>query len=234
MELTGFPQYISGRYRVEREIGRGGMATVLLAADEQIARSVAIKVLDQHPVGDDLERFRREIDLVSRLQHPNVVPVFDAGVLEGRPYFVMPYVAGESLRHRFAREHQLPLDDVVSITTDIAQALDHAHARGVLHRDVKPENVLLSEGRAMLADFGVVLTFAAPSERLTGTGMVMGTPAYMSPEQAEGSRRLDARSDVYALGCLVYEAIAGHAVFGHGDPEGATRALRAACTGLHV
>ena len=235
MELSGFPEYISGRYRVERELGRGGMATVLLAADEQIARSVAIKVLDQHPVGDDLARFRREIDLVSGLQHPNVVPVFDAGVLDGRPYFVMPYITGESLRHRFAREHQLPLDDVVSITTDIAQALDFAHARGVLHRDVKPENVLLSEGRAMLADFGVALTIAAPHERLTGTGMVMGTPAYMSPEQAEGSRRLDARSDVYALGCLVYEAIAGHAVFiGGSAREVVTRHLTDAPPGLRA
>lgn len=190
------------------------MATVLLAIDEHFARLVAIKVLGVHVrSGTELARFQREIELVSTLQHPNVVPIFDSGVLEDRPFFVMPFVEGESLRHRFAREGELPLDDVVTITTDIAAALDHAHARGVLHRDVKPENVLLSEGRAMLADFGVALEIADPTSRLTGTGMVMGTPGYMSPEQSSGNRTLDARSDVYALGCLVYEALAGHPVF---------------------
>lgn len=211
---SSFPEFISGRYRVERELGGGGMATVLLAVDEHFARLVAIKVLGIHVrSGTELARFQREIDLVSTLQHPNVVPIFDSGVLDERPFFVMPFVEGESLRHRFAREGELPLDDVVTITTDIAAALDHAHARGVLHRDVKPENVLLSEGRAMLADFGVALEIADPTSRLTGTGMVMGTPGYMSPEQSSGNRTLDARSDVYALGCLVYEALAGHPVF---------------------
>lgn len=232
---TGFPDFIAERYRVERELGGGGMATVLLAIDEHFARLVAIKVLGMHVRNSgELARFQREIDLVSGLQHPNVVPIFDSGVLDGRPFFVMPYVEGESLRHKFSREGELPLDDVVRITTDIAAALDHAHSRGVLHRDVKPENVLLSEGRAMLADFGVALEIADPTTRLTGTGMVMGTPGYMSPEQSSGNRTLDQRSDVYALGCLVYEALAGHPVFSGYAHEVIARHLIDAPPGLYA
>src|SRR6266852_6730603 len=202
---------LADRYAVERELGRGGMATVFLAEDLKHRRPVAIKVL--HPelaaaVGAD--RFLREIEIAARLQHPHIVALHDSGETNGLLYFVMPYVAGESLRARLERESQLPIPDAIRITGDVAQALGYAHGLGVVHRDIKPENILLEDGHALVADFGIARAIsAAGSERLTETGIALGTPAYMSPEQATEDGEVDGRSDVYALGCVVYEMLAG-------------------------
>ena len=205
---------LAGRYTIERELGRGGMATVLLAEDVQHHRKVAIKVLHTElaaVIGSS--RFLREIDTLARLTHPNIVPLFDSGAAGGLVYFVMPYVEGESLRARLAREKQLPVADAVRITAEIADALDYAHEHGVVHRDLKPENVLLPHGRAMLTDFGVARAIAVSGEmKLTTTGFTVGTPPYMSPEQVAGGQ-VDARSDVYGLGCVAYEMLAGQPPF---------------------
>ncbi len=178
-------------------------------------RKVAVKVL--HPeLGDALgaDRFAREVRIAAALNHPNILALHDSGEAGGQLYYVMPFIAGESLRHRLTREQQLPIDDAIDITRQVAAALDHAHARGLVHRDIKPENILLHEGQALVADFGIALVAgSAPSERLTGTGLMVGTPEYMSPEQAAGERTLDARSDVYALGCVLYEMLAGEPPF---------------------
>jgi tetratricopeptide (TPR) repeat protein/tRNA A-37 threonylcarbamoyl transferase component Bud32 len=203
-----------GRYAIERELGRGGMATVFLAEDVQHHRKVAIKVLHSElaaVIGSS--RFLREIDTLARLTHPNIVPLFDSGAAAGLVYFVMPYVEGESLRARLAREKQLPVADAVRITAEIADALDYAHEHGIVHRDLKPENVLLQHGRAMLTDFGVARAVAVSGDaKLTTTGFTVGTPPYMSPEQLAGGA-VDARSDVYGLGCVAYEMLAGQPPF---------------------
>lgn len=202
---------LAERYRVERELGRGGMATVLLARDLRHDRRVAIKVL--HPELAAIlgaERFLAEIRLTANLQHPHILPLFDSGVVDRQPYYVMPYVEGETLRARLSREKQLPIADAVRIATEVASALDYAHRNGVIHRDVKPENILLHDGQALVADFGIALAVTnAGGTRLTETGLSLGTPHYMSPEQATGDRQLDARSDVYALGAVTYEMMAG-------------------------
>ena len=201
---------LADRYAVESEIGRGGMATVFLAEDLKHRRKVAIKVL--HPelaaaVGPD--RFLREIEAVAGLTHPHVLPLFDSGEADGLLYYVMPYVEGESLRHRLDREKQLPVDEAIRITREVAEALDHAHRHGLIHRDIKPGNILLEEGHAVVTDFGVARAISeAGTEKVTATGMAVGTPAYMSPEQAAGEE-VDERSDVYALGCVLYEMLAG-------------------------
>jgi eukaryotic-like serine/threonine-protein kinase len=204
------------RYDVERELGRGGMATVYLARDLKHGRLVAIKLLRQElvgPLGPD--RFLREIQVTAGLQHPHILPLLDSGTLEdaaggSRPYYVMPYVQGESLRDRLQREPQLPLDEALRITRDVAAALGYAHEHGVVHRDIKPENILLYSGRAVIADFGIARALsAAGAERLTETGLALGTPHYMSPEQASGDPGVDGRTDVYALGCVLYEMLAG-------------------------
>jgi eukaryotic-like serine/threonine-protein kinase len=209
---------LSGRYTIERELGRGGMATVYLARDLKHERQVALKVL--HPelaatVGPD--RFRREIMTVAQLQHPHILSVFDSGETSDRQlWFTMPFVAGESLRDRLRRERQLGVGDAVRITREVAGALAYAHAHGVLHRDIKPENILLTpQGDALLADFGIARALGAPTDGtgLTERGMAVGTPQYMSPEQAAGERTLDARSDVYALGAVCYEMLAGEPPF---------------------
>ncbi|MGH7644924.1 MAG: protein kinase domain-containing protein, partial [Gemmatimonadales bacterium] len=205
---------LGDRYRIEREIGRGGMATVLLAQDLRHDRPVALKVL--HPeLGATLgaERFHREVRLVARLQHPHILTVLDSGEAAGQLWFTMPYVVGESLRDRLRREHQLPLDDALRIAREAADALDYAHRQGVLHRDIKPENILLTERHALVSDFGVARALRGDPEQITETGVAVGTPAYMSPEQATGERELDARSDVYGLGCVLYEMLAGEAPF---------------------
>lgn len=214
--LSSLQRALVGRYTVEREIGRGGMATVFLAQDERLARRVALKVLSPDvSVALGAERFQREIEIASKLTHPNIVPLYDSGVADGALFYAMPFIDGESLRARLDRERQLPLDEAIRIATEIAGALDYAHRHGVLHRDVKPANILLEDGHAVIADFGIAraLTRAAEGDKLTGTGVTLGTPTYMSPEQASGEQALDGRSDVYALGCVVYEMIAGQPPF---------------------
>ncbi len=206
---------LADRYRIEREIGEGGMATVFLAIDARHERRVAIKVL--HPelsamLGPD--RFLSEIKLTASLQHPNILPLFDSGVADGLLYYVMPFVEGETLRGRLERERQLPIADSVRLATEIADALQYAHERGIVHRDIKPENVLLQSGRAVVADFGIALAVqSAGGSRMTQTGMSLGTPQYMAPEQAMGERNVDARADLYALGAVTYEMLAGEPPF---------------------
>jgi serine/threonine protein kinase/tetratricopeptide (TPR) repeat protein len=211
---------VGSRYKIEREIGRGGMATVYLADDLRHGRQVALKVLDPelaHAVGPD--RFLREIEIAARLSHPHIMPLFDSGDAGGHLFYVMPFVRGESLRQRLDRQQRLGVEDAVKIARDVAEALDHAHARGVVHRDIKPENILLFEGQAIVADFGIALAAdAAANRRLTGTGLVVGTPAYMSPEQLFGEAT-DARSDQYSLACVVYEMLAGEAPHAAATPQ---------------
>ena len=206
---------LSDRYRIEREIGRGGMATVYLAEDLKHHRSVAIKVLDPElaaAIGP--ERFLREIEIAARLNHPQILPLHDSGEAEGLLYYVMPFVEGESLRERLGREKQLPLDDALRIIREVADGLEYAHSQGVVHRDIKPENILISRGHAVVADFGIARAIrAAGGAKLTETGLSLGTPVYMSPEQAIGGGELDGRSDLYSLGCVLYEMLAGQPPF---------------------
>ena len=205
----------AGRYMIDREAGRGGMATVFVARDMKHGRQVAIKVLQPElaaVVGSD--RFLREIEIAARLAHPHILPLHDSGQVDGQLFYVMPYIEGESLRSRLEREQQLPIDEAIRIARQVGSALDYAHRRGVVHRDIKPENILLHEGHALVADFGIALAVsAAGGARLTGTGLSLGTPYYMSPEQAMGERTIDARSDIYALGCVLYEMLAGEPPF---------------------
>ncbi|MEJ2218532.1 MAG: serine/threonine-protein kinase, partial [Gemmatimonadota bacterium] len=202
---------LAGRYAMERELGSGGMATVYLAEDLKHHRKVAVKVLRPHLAAAlGPERFLREIRIAAHLSHPHILGLHDSGEAAGVLFYVMPYVQGESLRQALDREHQLPVQDVLRITRQVAAALQYAHGQGVIHRDIKPENILLYEGEAVLADFGIALAAsAAVEDRLTGTGVSLGTPQYMSPEQATGEPEPDARSDVYSLACVVYEMLAG-------------------------
>ena len=206
---------IAPRYEIERELGHGAMATVYLAKDLKHNREVAVKVL-LADVGFALgpERFRREIDLASHLSHPHILPIYDSGEADGELYYVMPYVAGESLRARLNRERQLPVDEALRITCEVASALDHSHRHGIIHRDIKPENILLEDGQAMVADFGIARAVDSVGEgRLTSTGVSLGTPTYMSPEQGMADPGLDGRSDIYSLGCVLYEMLAGQPPF---------------------
>ncbi len=202
---------LEGRYRVDREVGEGGMATVYLAADLRHDRKVALKVLRPElaaVVGTD--RFLSEIKTTANLQHPHILPLFDSGEADGFLFYVMPYVEGESLRARLDRERELPVEEASKLGSEILDAVAYAHRQGVIHRDIKPENVLLQDGRVLLADFGIALALtAAGGTRLTGTGLTLGTPTYMSPEQATGDRTVDRRTDIYAVGCLIYEMLAG-------------------------
>jgi len=213
--MTALAAALSDRYRIERELGAGGMATVYLAHDLKHGRDVAIKVL--HPdLGAALggERFLSEIRTTARLQHPHILPLLDSGGAAGLLYYVMPLVSGETLRARLEREKQLPIDDALGIARDVAGALDYAHGLGVIHRDVKPENILLQGGHALVADFGIALAVQqAGGQRMTQTGLSLGTPQYMSPEQAMGERVIDARSDIYALGAVLYEMLTGDPPF---------------------
>ena len=206
---------LADRYRIARELGAGGMATVYLAHDLKHERDVAIKVLRPElaaVVG--AERFLAEIKTTANLQHPHILSLFDSGTVDGTVFYVMPFVEGESLRDRLAREKQLPVEDALRIGREVADAMQYAHGHGVIHRDIKPENILLQGGHAMVADFGIALAAAKTGgNRMTETGMSLGTPTYMSPEQAMGERTLDARTDVYALACVVYEMLAGEPPF---------------------
>ncbi|MEO7522361.1 MAG: serine/threonine-protein kinase, partial [Gemmatimonas sp.] len=203
------------RYRIERELGAGGMATVYLALDVRHNRQVAIKVLHAELAAViGLERFLKEIELTAALQHPNILALFDSGEVDGRPFYVMPFIDGETLRQRLEREQQLPIADAVLIATQVASALAYAHKRGVVHRDIKPENILLHDGRAAVADFGIALAVqSAGGQRMTQSGLSLGTPQYMSPEQAMGEREITARSDIYALGAVTYEMLTGEPPF---------------------
>ena len=207
---------LADRYRIERELGQGGMATVYLAEDLKHDRKVAIKVLRPELAAViGAERFLAEIKTTANLQHPHILPLHDSGQVNGTVFYVMPYVEGESLRDRLTREKQLPVVDAVRIATEVAGALDYAHRQGVIHRDIKPENILIHDGRALVADFGIALAASRGEggSRMTETGMSLGTPHYMSPEQALGERNLDARSDVYALGCVLHEMLTGEPPF---------------------
>src|SRR5688572_11326491 len=202
---------LEGRYTIDREIGRGGMATVYLARDLRHNRKVALKVLNPE-LGAVLgvERFLAEIEVTANLQHPNLLPLFDSGEVSGLLFYVMPYVEGESLRARLEREKQLPVDEAIRIATAIAVALDYAHRHKVIHRDLKPENILLQEGQPLIADFGIALAVSnAGGNRITQTGLSLGTPQYMSPEQATGDRVVDSRTDIYSLGAMAYEMLVG-------------------------
>src|SRR5438445_5256106 len=202
---------LAERYRIERELGAGGMATVYLARDLKHDRQVAVKVL-RPELGAVLgaDRFLAEIRITAGLDHPHILTLIDSGEADGRLYYVLPFIRGESLRDKLVREQQLGLEEALAITRQIAGALDHAHRQGLVHRDIKPENILLQEGEAMLADFGIALAVKeAGGNRLTQTGLSLGTPQYMSPEQATGDRGIDARSDVYSLAAVLYEMLAG-------------------------
>ena len=206
---------LAERYRVERELGQGGMATVYLAHDLKHARPVAIKVL-RSDVATSIgsERFLREIQTLAALHHPHILGLLDSGQIDDSAYYVMPFVEGGSLRDRLNRERQLPIGDVIRIASEIATALDYAHRHGLIHRDIKPENILLHDGQVLVADFGIALDVSpASTTRMTGIGLTLGTPHYMSPEQATGEWPITARSDVYALGALTYEMLIGEPPF---------------------
>jgi len=206
---------LADRYRIEHELGAGGMATVYLARDLRHDRKVALKVLRPELAAViGVERFLHEIKTVANLQHPHILPLHDSGEADGLVYYVMPFVEGESLRDRLVREQQLPIDDAVRIAREVADALDYAHRHNVVHRDIKPENILLHDGRAQVADFGIALAASnASGTRMTETGMSLGTPHYMAPEQAMGERLITPKADVYALGCVLYEMLVGEPPF---------------------
>jgi serine/threonine-protein kinase len=213
--LQRFRTAIADRYRIERELGVGGMATVYLAEDVRHGRQVALKLLKPElaaVLGG--ERFLREIHIAASLSHPHILPLYDSGEADGLLYYVMPYVAGESLRQCLERQTQFAIDEAIEITRQVAAALDYAHRQGVVHRDIKPENILLQEGQAVVADFGIARALReAGGERLTETGLSLGTPQYMSPEQASGVQELDGRTDIYALAAVLYEMLAGEPPF---------------------
>jgi tetratricopeptide (TPR) repeat protein len=237
--LEKLQEALAGRYEVERELGRGGSATVFLARDLKHPREVAIKVLDPEVarvVGR--ERFLREIEITASLTHPHILPVFDSGSIDDCLFYVMPYVKGESLRSRLERQGRLPVDEALQVAREVADALAYAHRNEVLHRDIKPANILLEEGHAVVADFGIARAIhAAGAATLTETGMIVGTPAYMSPEQVSGRGTLDGRSDLYSLGCVLYEMLAGAPPFradtplayAHQHVEATPRALAELC-----
>ena len=212
---------LADRYRLERQLGVGGMALVYLAEDLKHHRKVAVKVLrPELAAALGPERFLREIEIAAGLHHPHILTLYDSGDADGLLYYVMPLVEGESLRECLSREKQLPMDTALQIAREVADALSYAHKRGVIHRDIKPENVLLESGHAVVTDFGIARAItAAGGTRLTETGIAVGTPAYMSPEQASGGPDLDGRSDIYALGCVFYEMLAGEPPFTGPTPQ---------------
>jgi serine/threonine-protein kinase len=206
---------LAQRYAIERELGAGGMANVYLATDLTNRRHVAVKVL-KADLSDAAgrSRFQREIEIVANLAHPNILPLHDSGRIDDLCWFVSPWVRGESLQARFDREGQLPLDEALRIAIEVADALAYAHEHDLVHRDIKPGNIMMEAGHAVVADFGIALQLsAAPADRLTTPGVTPGTPHYMSPEQLHGDRRIDGRSDIYSLGCVLYQMLAGDPPF---------------------
>jgi len=226
---------LSDRYTIERELGRGGMATVYLAEDRKHGRKVAIKVLESRLAASlGADRFLREIGIAARLAHPHILPLIDSGDAEGLLYYVSPYVPGGSLRDRLTREQRLPPDEAIRIAREVGAALDYAHRQGFVHRDVKPENILFSDGLAVLADFGIARACCrADGSAVTEVGMVVGTPEYMSPEQAAGEQELGSPSDLYSLACVVYEVLAGEPPI-KGDGAQATIAKQVTATAAPV
>jgi len=206
---------LEGQYTIEREIGRGGMARVYLARDERHHRAVAIKLLQPElTTATTAERFLREIEITAKLQHPHILSLIDSAARDGLVYYVMPHVEGESLRERLIWEKQCDVEQSVRVARQVASALEHAHRHGVVHRDIKPENILLSAGQAMLADFGIARAIRDSGKAsITAAGMPLGTPAYMSPEQVSGLSEIDHRSDIYSLGCVLFEMLAGRPPF---------------------
>src|SRR5690349_5283187 len=197
-------------YAIDRELGRGGMATVYLAQDLRHERLVALKVLHAGVAESfGAERFLREIRTAARLNHPHILPLFDSGAVDGFLFYVMPYVEGESLRQALDRLGQIPVEEAIAYAENMSIALDYAHRQGIVHRDIKPENVMLNEGIAMLMDFGIAKLSGNDAAGITMTGMIIGTPAYMSPEQALGEAEIDGRSDQYSLACMLHEMITG-------------------------
>src|SRR6478672_11086604 len=214
-DLLRLTESLAGRYAVERELGHGAMATVYLARDLKHDRRVAVKVMrDDVGFAMGAERFKREIELVTHLSHPHILPIYDSGAADGELFYVMPYIEGESLRARLNRERQLSIEDALRITCEVASALDHSHRHGIIHRDIKPENILLEDGQALVADFGIARAASAlGKEKLTSTGVSLGTPTYMSPEQGMADPGVDGRSDIYSLGCVLYEMLVGQPPF---------------------
>jgi tetratricopeptide (TPR) repeat protein len=221
--LAGPGTVLAGRYTLERELGRGGMATVFLAHDQRHRRPVAVKVLrPQIAAYLGADRFLREIEIAARLTHPHILPLHDSGESGEQLYYVMPFVEGESLRERLAREGPLPLEKALRITCEVADALAYAHAQGIVHRDIKPGNILLEAGHAVVADFGIARALSSAGvQDMTTSGLIVGTPVYMSPEQASGSR-VDGRSDLYSLGCVLYEMLTGSPPFSGATPQAVT------------
>ncbi len=220
-DLSRLSSALADRYTIERELGKGGMATVYLAHDLKHDRQVALKILRRdlsHELSAD--RFGREIKLAARLTHPHILPLFDSGEADGFLYYVMPVMEGESLRDRIEKTKQMAIEEAIQVAREVADALDYAHRNGTVHRDIKPENIMLHEGHAVVADFGIgkaVAAAAETQEAITQTGVTVGTPAYMSPEQAAGEDNIDGRSDLFSLGCVLFEMLTGEQAYTGGS-----------------